>query len=396
MSNNEKEKLNDKKSGIFKSAFKNALFEIKLNKIQALISAAGFLIAAASMIAVIIATHSMIISEGYRTNPLGANTITLTVNEEKSKVKIDGLRSSILEYDDFIDVVPTETVSNIEMFGNLSTSSYYNVLATDYSFFNHSALTIDKGRFFSTADVTARTHVAVIGSDIAKSLYGDSDPIGQDLKINNQIFSVVGIFDSESKSSLNETVIIPYKSARLILNSTDVGTYTFVCKDGFESDRAVNQAESYMGKVFSDNSKYSIKSNYNSGMVSVIRLIVLIVFLIMLIISCFSLAMFAAYPSRTIKTDLDQTNKKNGSAYVFLKLEYICLLISIAGTLVGLAAGIGAGCLYCLLTGNPLYFNGGLLFMTVFLFLLSLVFGLLSGLVPGILASRKFKRGKIK
>ena len=61
------------------------------------------------MIAVIIATHSMIISEGYRTNPLGANTITLTVNEEKSKVKIDGLRSSILEYDDFIDVVPTET-----------------------------------------------------------------------------------------------------------------------------------------------------------------------------------------------------------------------------------------------------------------------------------------------
>ena len=50
------------------------------------------------------------------------------------KVKIDGLRSSILEYDDFIDVVPTETVSNIEMFGNLSTSSYYNVLATDYSF----------------------------------------------------------------------------------------------------------------------------------------------------------------------------------------------------------------------------------------------------------------------
>ena len=125
-----------------------------------------------------------------------------------------------------------------------------------------------KAVFFSTADVTARTHVAVIGSDIAKSLYGDSDPIGQDLKINNQIFSVVGIFDSESKSSLNETVIIPYKSARLILNSTDVGTYTFVCKDGFESDRAVNQAESYMGKVFSDNSKYSIKSNYNSGMVS--------------------------------------------------------------------------------------------------------------------------------
>ena len=39
------------------------------------------------MIAVIIATHSMIISEGYRTNPLGANTITLTVNEEKSKSK---------------------------------------------------------------------------------------------------------------------------------------------------------------------------------------------------------------------------------------------------------------------------------------------------------------------
>lgn len=394
MRDKEKAILNVKNNGIFKSAFLNALFEIKLNKIQALISAVGFLVAAASMIAVIIATHSMIISDGYRTNPLGANTITLTINEEKSKVKIDDLRSSILEYDDFIDVVPTETVSNIEMFGNLSTSSYYNVLATDYSFFNHSGLTVDKGRFFSTSDVTARTHVAVVGSDIAKSLYGDSDPIGQDLKVNNQIFSVVGIFDSESKSSLNETVVIPYKSARLILNSTDIGAYTFVCKDGFDSDKAVNQAENYMGKVFSDKSKYSIKSNYNSGMVSAVRFIVLIVFLIILIISCFSLAMFAAYPSRTVKTDLDKINKKNGSAYVFLKLEFICLLISAAGTFVGLAAGVGAGCLYCLLTGNPLYFNTGFLFMTIFLLLLSLVFGLLSGLIPGILASRKFKRSE--
>lgn len=189
MRDKEKAILNVKNNGIFKSAFLNALFEIKLNKIQALISAVGFLVAAASMIAVIIATHSMIISDGYRTNPLGANTITLTINEEKSKVKIDDLRSSILEYDDFIDVVPTETVSNIEMFGNLSTSSYYNVLATDYSFFNHSGLTVDKGRFFSTSDVTARTHVAVVGSDIAKSLYGDSDPIGQDLKVNNKFLA---------------------------------------------------------------------------------------------------------------------------------------------------------------------------------------------------------------
>ena len=86
MSNNEKEKLNDKKSGIFKSAFKNALFEIKLNKIQALISAAGFLIAAASMIAVIIATHSMIISEGYRTNPCLLYTSPSPRDRQKSRM----------------------------------------------------------------------------------------------------------------------------------------------------------------------------------------------------------------------------------------------------------------------------------------------------------------------
>jgi len=76
-----------------------------------------------------------------------------------------------------------------------------------------------EGRFISDADIEYATSVCAIGQDVAKELFGDDDPIGSEVKINGQRFTVVGIMETRGRSlrygfNLDETLFIPLTTAQ--------------------------------------------------------------------------------------------------------------------------------------------------------------------------------------
>ena len=54
-------------------------------------------------------------------------------------------------------------------------------------------LTLDKGNFFTEEDIRQKAAVAVLGAEIKKELFGDSDAIGKKIKIKNKSFRVVAV-----------------------------------------------------------------------------------------------------------------------------------------------------------------------------------------------------------
>ncbi len=50
-----------------------------------------------------------------------------------------------------------------------------------------------RGRYLSTEDLDQRSPVAVIGSEVAKQLFKLQDPLGADLRIDTQVFRIIGI-----------------------------------------------------------------------------------------------------------------------------------------------------------------------------------------------------------
>ncbi|MBZ5608057.1 MAG: ABC transporter permease [Acidobacteriia bacterium] len=52
---------------------------------------------------------------------------------------------------------------------------------------------IANGRYFTDIENNHRAAVAVLGSDVKNSLFGDSDPIGKTFKLDGRPFSVVGV-----------------------------------------------------------------------------------------------------------------------------------------------------------------------------------------------------------
>jgi putative ABC transport system permease protein len=54
-------------------------------------------------------------------------------------------------------------------------------------------LQVASGRFFDEAETTAAAPVAVVGEAAAATLFGVEDPVGQDLKVTEQWFRVIGV-----------------------------------------------------------------------------------------------------------------------------------------------------------------------------------------------------------
>jgi putative ABC transport system permease protein len=82
----------------------------------------------------------------------------------------------------------------------------------------------DTGRFIEEPDVSFWTKVVVIGTQVATDLFGNMDPIGQELRMNNQRFTVVGVMESKGggggMGDMDSQVFIPITTA----NSTFFGT----------------------------------------------------------------------------------------------------------------------------------------------------------------------------
>ena len=72
---------------------------------------------------------------------------------------------------------------------------------------------IQAGRFITQSDMERREPICVIGSEVRKNLFEMEDPIGLELKINTERFTVIGVMEEKGNSMASEgwdnRVIIP-------------------------------------------------------------------------------------------------------------------------------------------------------------------------------------------
>lgn len=74
-----------------------------------------------------------------------------------------------------------------------------------------------KGHFFTEDDIKNRADVAVIGSKVKNELFGQSEALGEKIKIKNRNFKVVGVLAKKGQVSFfnfDETVVVPYTTAQ--------------------------------------------------------------------------------------------------------------------------------------------------------------------------------------
>jgi putative ABC transport system permease protein len=142
------------------------------------------------------------------------------------------------------EVAPEINSSEIVSFRNKNSSSL--VIGTNTSFLSVRSFDVAKGRFFTDLDIKRNTQVATIGPDLAKKLFGNQNPIGQQIKIKNISFQIIGLMASKGSflgNNNDDSVIIPITtmSSRIVGRTSPYGidvTYISVSAKDENSIRA--------------------------------------------------------------------------------------------------------------------------------------------------------------
>ncbi|MGB8010277.1 MAG: ABC transporter permease [Terriglobales bacterium] len=73
-------------------------------------------------------------------------------------------------------------------------------------------LNLTEGRMLNDTDEDNRSNVVVIGTDVVENLFPNQDPLGQELRIDGQLYRVIGVGEKQGKTlgqSLDNYVAIP-------------------------------------------------------------------------------------------------------------------------------------------------------------------------------------------
>jgi putative ABC transport system permease protein len=76
-------------------------------------------------------------------------------------------------------------------------------------------LDIDQGRFFNGAEDEQRAHVCVIGSEAKTKLFSGGWAVGEDIRLNGETFTIVGVLVpkmQESEDDINRQIYIPFNT----------------------------------------------------------------------------------------------------------------------------------------------------------------------------------------
>jgi putative ABC transport system permease protein len=99
--------------------------------------------------------------------------------------------------------------------GQTTTTSVYGVTPDYFSMRNE---LVSEGSIFSDQQVNIHARVAVIGPDLATTLFGKTTGLtGQTMRINGQTFTIIGILKSKGGTSIGSSdnqVLIPLTTAR--------------------------------------------------------------------------------------------------------------------------------------------------------------------------------------
>lgn len=194
---------------LLKESFAFAMNALRNNKLRTLLSLLGVTIGIFSIIAVLAAVDSLDQKIKKDLSSLDKNTIYLFKGtfgpSDIPRWKRDQFPDvTYTEYEYLKSALPDAQEFCFQIFLNSETVKYedksvsnVNVVPVSYEFIDIQGLEFSEGRFYNESESNSGAAVAVIGYDLAQNLFGDFDPIGKQMRLYGQRFTVIGVLKKQ-------------------------------------------------------------------------------------------------------------------------------------------------------------------------------------------------------
>lgn len=213
--------------------FSTALGSLGTNKLRASLTLLGIVIGVSSVIAMMAVGRGAQVSVTSRISDLGTDLITIRPGAQALRFAFfgGGGNSDVLSFEDAqsLDddvfapdvklVAPENSFSGTAAFGRENT--FANGTGVTAEYLEARNLNITSGRGISNADVLNTSMVAVLGSQISETLFGQRDPVGASIKLSGRDFTVIGVLESQEGTIFNpdNSILVPITTAHYRLNN---------------------------------------------------------------------------------------------------------------------------------------------------------------------------------
>ena len=204
-----------------------AVRALRVNKLRSTLTMLGIIIGVGAVIAMVAIGSGAQARVAEQLQALGANMIFLFPGSTTSGGLRAGAGSSVtLTEDDawtiqrdvqgVVAAAPTMRGSGQLVWGNLNWSTMIVGVTPEY--FDARDWPTTSGRVFNQEDVDGAAKVAILGQTVAQSLFGDTDPIGQIVRVKKLLCTVVGVLDSKGQNTFgqdqDDVIVIPLTTAK--------------------------------------------------------------------------------------------------------------------------------------------------------------------------------------
>lgn len=200
------------------------------NKRRSLLTMLGMIIGVGSVIAIMAigaGAQSYVFSQ---LEVFGGNLVGVLpggTGEDEPPAAMFGAVITTLTYEDAKEIAKIGHVMAVTPYvnGNMKASYRSKAKNVDFSGVTSDFLAVEnskmeKGRFFTADEDDSVARNVVLGSGLAKDLFGDEEPIGKKVKIGSESFSVIGVLAEKGSSLISnqdDQAYVPVRTAQKIL-----------------------------------------------------------------------------------------------------------------------------------------------------------------------------------
>ena len=401
---------------LLKESFAFAMNALRNNKLRTMLSLLGVTIGIFSIIAVLAAVDSLDQKIQNDLSTLDKNTIYLTSQSfgptDVPRWKREQFPNVTFEEYQYMKTAMKDVENSCFQYFTVSqnityesrTSEAVNMVAVTAEFVDIQRLEFSEGRFFNESESYSGKQVVVLGYDIAQNLFDGFNPIGKTVRMYGQKFTVIGVTKKKGSSGIDigggddTSAFFPATFLRRIYGDNNPQVLPVIVVkpekgtdiEALKSDIA-QKLRNFRGVKQGDIDNFFINilsglTDMIDGLLGSLRVGGIIISFFSFLVGGFGIAniMFVSVKERT---NLIGIQKSLGAKNKFILFQFLFEAIILC--LIGGAIGLLIVWLLAMLLTNILDFEFVLSFSNILIGTsLSVIVGLISGILPAISASK--------
>ena len=213
------------------------------NKMRAALTMLGIIIGVSAVIAMVSIGQGASASVQAQIESIGTNLLCVSAGAQNvggvrsgtgdtgtNTLTVDDLQAIKREVPSVSMVTPNVNARSQLVAGNMNWNTSVTGVSEEYPEIRK--WPVASGSFFSDSDVRTAARVIVIGQTLADSLYPDTDPVGQDIRVLNLPFRIVGVMQKKGQDpqgrDQDDVAFAPYTTVQKKILGRDRVQIAFV------------------------------------------------------------------------------------------------------------------------------------------------------------------------